>query len=236
MNNNKTAIITGGSTGIGKNIAILLSQHQYDIILISRNKDSLELVKEEIKKTNNNCKIIPADVSKKEDFEKIFIKLKEINNIDVLVNNAGVGIFNKIENISSKEWDIQMDTNLKGAFLITKGIVPGMIKNRSGKIIFINSVAGLNPYPYSSAYVASKYGLRGFSSSLREELREHNIKVISIHPGAIDTPFWNNVKLDFPREEMLSAKDVSLSVVNAILAPNNVVQEELIIRRTAGDF
>ena len=236
MSNNKTAIITGGSTGIGKNISILLSQHQYDIILISRNKDSLELVKEEIKNLNNNCEIIPADLSKTEDFKKIFSKLKEINNIDVLVNNAGVGIFNKIENISSEEWDIQMDTNLKGAFLITKGIVPGMIKNKSGKIIFINSVAGLNPYPYSSAYVASKYGLRGFSSSLREELREHNIKVISIHPGAIDTPFWNNVKSDFPREEMLSAKDVSLSVVDAILAPNNVVQEELIIRRTAGDF
>ena len=236
MSNNKTAIITGGSTGIGKNISILLSQHQYDIILISRNKDSLELFKEEIKNLNNNCEIIPADLSKTEDFKKIFSKLKKINNIDVLVNNAGVGIFNKIENISSEEWDIQMDTNLKGAFLITKGIVPGMIKNKSGKIIFINSVAGLNPYPYSSAYVASKYGLRGFSSSLREELREHNIKVISIHPGAIDTPFWNNVKSDFPREEMLSAKDVSLSVVNAILAPNNVVQEELIIRRTAGDF
>ena len=236
MINNKTAIITGGSTGIGKNISILLSQHQYDIILISRNKDSLELVKEEIKKINNNCEIIPADLSKKEDFKKIFSKLEEINNIDVLVNNAGVGIFNKIENVSSEEWDIQMDTNLKGAFLITKEIVPGMIKNKSGKIIFINSVAGLNPYPYSSAYVASKYGLRGFSSSLREELREHNIKVISIHPGAIDTPFWNNVKSDFPREEMLSAKDVSLSVVDAILAPNNVVQEELIIRRTAGDF
>ena len=236
MSNNKTAIITGGSTGIGKNISILLSQHQYDIILISRNKDSLELVKEEIKNLNNNCEIIPADLSKTEDFKKIFSKLKEINNIDVLVNNAGVGIFNKIENISSEEWDIQMDTNLKGAFLITKGIVPGMIKNKSGKIIFINSVAGLNPYPYSSAYVASKYGLRGFSSSLREELREHNIKVISIHPGAIDTPFWNNVKSDFPREEMLSAKDVSLTVVDAILAPNNVVQEELIIRRTAGDF
>ena len=205
MSNNKTAIITGGSTGIGKNISILLSQHQYDIILISRNKDSLELVKEEIKNLNNNCEIIPADLSKTEDFKKIFSKLKEINNIDVLVNNAGVGIFNKIENISSEEWDIQMDTNLKGAFLITKEIVPGMIKNKSGKIIFINSVAGLNPYPYSSAYVASKYGLRGFSSSLREELREHNIKVISIHPGAIDTPFWNNVKLDFPREEMLSS-------------------------------
>ena len=236
MNKNKTAIITGGSTGIGKHVGILLSQNQYNVILISRNKKNLELVKKEITNSGNTCQIIVADVSKKTDLDKFFLKIKEIDNIDILINNAGIGIFNKLENISCEEWDIQMDTNLKGAFLITQGVVPKMIKNRKGKIIFINSVAGLNPYPFSSVYVASKYGLKGLSSSLREELREHNIKVISIHPGAVDTPFWNNINVDFPRNEMLSAKDVSISIVNAILAPNNVVQEELVIRRTAGDF
>ena len=119
---------------------------------------------------------------------------------------------------------------------MTKLIVDGMIKKRSGKIIFINSVAGLSPYPFSSAYVASKYGLRGFSSSLREELREHNIKVISIHLGAIDTPFWDKIQGDFPRKNMLSAKEVAISTVNAILAKNNIVHEEVIIRGTSGDI
>ena len=103
-------------------------------------------------------------------------------------------------------------------------------------LIFINSVAGMNPYPYSSAYVASKYGLRGFASSLREELREHNLKVISVHPGAIDTPFWNKVKVDFPKDDMLKSNDVADSILHAIQTPNNLVQEEIIIRRTAGDF
>ena len=119
---------------------------------------------------------------------------------------------------------------------MTKKIVPLMIKRKSGKIVFINSVAGINPYPNGSAYVASKYALRGFASSIREELREHNIKVISFHPGAIDTPFWDNSKVDFPRNEMLSSQDVADSIINTILAKNNVVHEEVIIRRTAGDF
>ena len=115
-------------------------------------------------------------------------------------------------------------------------IAESMIKRKTGRLVFINSVAGINAYPYSSAYVASKFGLRGFTASLREELREHNIKVISVHPGAIDTPFWNNVNVDFPKDEMLKSDDVAESVVHAILAPNNVVQEEVVIRRTGGDF
>ena len=119
---------------------------------------------------------------------------------------------------------------------MTKLVIEGMIKKKTGQLIFINSVAGLNPYPFSSAYVASKYGLRGFSSSLREELREHNIKVISIHPGAIDTPFWDNIKGDFQREDMLSVEDIATATVDAILAKNNVVHEEIVIRRTAGDI
>ena len=134
--------------------------------------------------------------------------------------------------ISSDEWDNQMNTNLRGAFLMTRYITESMINRKTGKLVFINSVAGITPYPYSSAYVASKFGLRGFTSSLREELREHNIKVISVHPGAIDTPFWNNVNVDFPKDEMMSSDDVAESIVHAILAPNNVVQEEVVIRRS----
>ena len=100
----------------------------------------------------------------------------------------------------------------------------------------MNSVAGLSPYPFASAYAASKYGLRGLSSALREELREYNIKVISIHPGAVDTPLWDKSESNFPRDEMMSAQEVSDIAVQTILAPNNVVCEEIIIRRTAGDF
>ncbi len=235
MSSNPLAIITGASTGIGKYVSLKLSENNYSVILIARNEQKLQLIKEKIQKKGGDCHIISADLSKKSSIKKIsdFIGNK---NIDVLVNNAGIGIFNNIENITVSDWDQQMDTNLRGSFLMTKLSVKSMIEKRSGKIVFINSVAGLNPYPYSSAYVASKYGLRGFSSSIREELREYNIKVISIHPGAIDTPFWNNVKGDFPRKDMLDPQDISNVVVDAILAENDIVHEEIVVRRTAGDI
>ena len=232
----KNAIVTGASTGLGKHLSIELSQNNYHVFLIARNIEKLEIVKENILDSGGDCSVFAADISNDNDIGKISEVVDKIAQVDVLVNNAGIGIFNKIENTSVDEWDKHISVNLRGSFLMSKMVVPNMKKNKSGKIIFINSVAGLHPYPYSSAYVASKFGLTGFSSSLREELRESNIKVLSYHPGAIDTPFWNNSKTDFPRKEMLSSKDVAESIVSSILAKKNIVHEQVIIRRTAGDF
>ena len=131
---------------------------------------------------------------------------------------------------------MQINVNLRGAFLVTQAFSKPMIKNKNGMFVYINSVAGKKGYAFSSAYVASKFGLLGFSKSMRNELREHNIKVISIHPGAVDTNFWNNVKGDFPRDEMMTSKNVAKSIVHAILVPENIVLEEVDIQRTAGDF
>ena len=230
------AVITGASTGIGEQISLKLSNNNFHVILISRRKDKLLKVKEQIEDSGNQCQIIAADISKLDLISHIKDQIDFPENVEVLVNNAGVGFFNKIEDITIKDWEQQINTNLRGSFLMTQFFVPYMVANKSGKIIFINSVAGLSPYPFASAYVASKYALTGLSSSLREELREYNIKVISVHPGAVDTPLWDKSESNFPRDEMLSAKDVSDMTVQAILAPNNVVCEEIIIRRTAGDF
>ena len=229
------AIITGASTGIGKQISIKLSDNNYHVLLVSRKKSKLQEVEKQIKKDGNDCTSFSIDVSNEDQINQLQPYVDN-NHIDVLINNAGIGIFNGIQNISEQEWDQQINTNLKGSFLMTKLVVDTMIRKKMGKIVFINSVAGLSPYPFSSAYVASKYGLRGFSASLREELREHNIKVISIHPGAINTPFWDNVKADFSKEDMLSPEDVANTTLSAILAKDNIVHEEIIIRRTAGDM
>ena len=233
--NNKIAIVTGASTGLGKSISIKLALKGYEIILASRNEEKLNEVHGIINEGRGQSKVIVTDVSNEIDIANLYSQI-DIDKVEIVINNAGFGVFNKIHKITSHEWDKQMNTNLRGSFLISRYIVESMIKRKTGRLVFINSVAGINPYPYSSAYVASKFGLRGFTSSLREELREHNIKVISVHPGAIDTQFWNNVNVDFPKDEMLSSDDVAESVLYAVLAPNNVVQEEVVIRRTAGDF
>ena len=235
-NSNPIAIITGASTGIGKYIAIELAKHAFEVILIARDKKKLSEVKKIIEENRNDCLVVPADISNPASVKNIISKINNPDNVEIIVNNAGIGVFDRIQDMSLEDWDMQINTNLRGSFLITQLFVPFLIKKKSGKILFMNSVAGLSPFPFSSAYVASKYGLRGFSSSLREELREYNIKVISVHPGAVDTPLWDKTESNFPRDEMMSAKDVSNMAVSAILAPNNVVCEEIVIRRTAGDF
>ena len=237
MDNSKPiAIVTGASTGIGEQISIKLSKKNFHIVLISRSKERLEKVKDKIELFGGQCQIIVADLSKSDITSYIKKQIKTPDNIEILVNNAGIGFFDKLEDISIDDWNQQINTNLRGSFLMTQFVSPFMIKNKTGKILFVNSVAGLSPYPFASAYVASKYALRGFASSLREEFREHNIKVISVHPGAVDTPLWDKSKADFLREEMLSSEDVSDMITKAIMAPNNIVCEEIILRRTAGDF
>ena len=119
---------------------------------------------------------------------------------------------------------------------MTKMVIDNLKSKKNGIIVFINSVAGLNPYKNSTAYVASKYGLRGFSSSLREELREYNIKVISVYPGAIDTPLWDNMDMDTLRPQMMDVNNVGDIILNAINSPKDCVIEDITIRTVKGDF
>ena len=229
------AIITGASTGIGRSLAIKLSE-QYLVYLISRNKENLNKTKELINDQNNNCKIIVSDISQTESMNNVYSQIKHKEKIELLINNAGIGVFKSITDTTIEDWDNTINTNLRGSFLMTKMIIDNLKSKKNGKIVFISSVAGLQPYKNSTAYVASKYGLRGFASSLREELREFNIKVITIFPGAVNTPIWDNKNMNELRKDMMDVNNISKIIINAINAPNNCVTEEIVIRRTAGDF
>ena len=173
------AIITGASRGLGEKLSVKLSD-KYFIYLISRNKENLLKAKSLILKKNNQCEIIESDISDENSINTIYSKIQDKNNIELLINNAGIATFANITDLTIKDWDKQLNTNLRGSFLMTKMVVDDLKFKKSGQIVFINSVAGLNPYKNSTAYVASKHGLRGFASSLREELRTYNIKVLSV--------------------------------------------------------
>jgi len=229
------AIITGASTGIGRKLAVELSNN-YFVYLISRNIDDLNKTKEIIINNNNDCDIIVADITNQESVEKIYNTIHDKDNIELLINNAGIAIFKDISSTSIDDWDKTINVNLRGSFLMTRLIVEIFKVKKSGKIVFINSGAGLKPFKNSSAYVASKYGLRGFASSLREELREYNVKVISIFPGAVDTPLWDNKNVDNIREDMMNVNDLCQTIIHSINAPNNCVVEEILIKRNLGDF
>ena len=229
------AIVTGASTGIGRELAVELSNN-YFVYLVSRNINNLNKTKEIIVNNKNDCDIIAADISDQESVEKIYNTIHNKNNIELLINNAGIAIFKDISNTSIDDWDKTINVNLRGSFLMTKFAVEIFKLKKTGKIVFINSGAGLKPFKDSSAYVASKYGLRGFASSLREELRQFNVKVISVFPGAVDTPLWNNKNVDNIRQDMMNVNDLCQTIIHSINAPNNCVVEEILIKRNLGDF
>ena len=232
----KIALITGASTGLGKSMALKLSKKGFDTILASRNFNKLEEISHQISGFGSRSYPFMLDVRNEQSVNDLKNFTKDIGFVDVIINNAGFGKFDEIRNLQVKDWDEQMSVNLRGSFLITKYFCNDMINQKIGTIVFINSVAGKKAYPYSSAYVTSKFGLLGFSRSLREELREYNIKVISVHPGAISTPFWENVEADFSKDDMMDSDNVAETIVHAVLAPDNVVLEEIDIQRTLGDF
>ena len=236
MPKNRLVLVTGASSGIGASISKKFCIEKYQVILSSRSKEKLASVYKELLDLGFNPHVIPCDVTSENEVKKLYQESSKIGFVDCVINNAGLGKFSKIQDVTTSDWDQQINTNLKGSFLISREFVRDMIKNKEGKIIFINSVAGKFGYPYSSAYVASKFGLKGLADSMRNELREFNIKVISIHPGAIDTQFWDKSEVDFPRSDMLCSKDIADTVFHAANAPHSTVLEEVVVRRTAGDF
>ena len=232
----KNILVTGASSGIGKYLAIELAKYNFNIILTSRTKDKLESTAKEIKQIGSTCQVITADLSDKDSINELYNQTLKIGFIDTVVNNAGFGKFDKIQDVSIDDWDTQISVNLRAPFLITKLFSQPMIKNKRGMFVYINSVAGKKAYPFSSAYVSSKFGLRGFAGSIREEFRDYGIKVVSVHPGAVDTGFWDKLDVDFPRHEMMSSQNVAKTISHAITVPENIVLEEIDIQRIAGDF
>jgi len=238
MINKKLILITGASSGIGREISRKLCSEGYEVILTSRSKEKLNSLNKELKESGYKSHVIPCDIRVEKEVEILHEKSNKLGFVDCVISNAGIGKFSSIDKMSIEAWDDQINTNLRSSFLITRLFINRMKEKKEGKFIFINSVAGKYGHSFSNStgYVASKYGLKGFADTLRTELREHNIKVISIYPGAIDTNFWNTINVDFPRDEMLSSSDLAETIFHTIIAPNSLVIEDIVVRRTAGDF
>ena len=232
-----TVLITGASSGIGKHLALLFSELNYHTIMIARSRSKLEKLDMKIKKKGHSCSVFDMDVSDESSVKNLFNSLRDINKLpNIIINNAGIGKFAAIQDTSVPDWDSQINTNLKGSFLISRQFIPNMIKLNTGIIVFVGSVASKKGYPFGTAYVASKFGQRGLANSLREEVRKFNIKVITILPGAVNTPFWDTVGESFKKEDMLNSSDVAEKVVECVNSKANMVIEEVLIRRVAGDL
>ena len=194
----KNVLITGGSRGIGKEIAIEFSKYGVNVaISYINNKEKAQEVIDEIEKNGAKGIAIKADVSKEEDvLNMVEIINNSLGQIDILVNNAGITKDNLIIRMKTEEWDDVIDTNLKGTYLCTKSVVRGMMKRRYGKIINIASVVGITGNFGQGNYSASKAGVIGFTKSMAKELASRGVNVNAVAPGFIETDMTKNLKQD----------------------------------------
>lgn len=194
------ALVTGASSGIGRDIAVKLSEMGYDVVLVARNKKGLE---ETSKLCKSNTQVYVGDVSNTIECKKLFNKYK---NIDILVNNAGFGNFGEFHKTDINNDLSMIDTNIKGLHVLTKLYLDEMIKKDSGKILNVASMAAFMPGPLMSTYYASKSYVLRLTCAIYEELRRNksNISVSVLCPGPVDTNFNNVADVNFAVKSMTS--------------------------------
>jgi NAD(P)-dependent dehydrogenase (short-subunit alcohol dehydrogenase family) len=209
---NKVALITGASKGIGKALSIAFAREGANVILAARSKDALEDVEKEISALGGNALVTVCDVTKEEEVKSsIQAGIEKFKQINILVNNAGIGGFRPIYGTHLNNWNRMLEVNLTSTFLCTKHVWKHMISLGSGSIINMSSTSGTRAFPMYASYSSSKWGQIGFTKTAAEEGKPDSIRVNAIAPGKVDTPMRNNVSED--KSKILTAEDcVGVSV------------------------
>jgi NADP-dependent 3-hydroxy acid dehydrogenase YdfG len=234
---NKIAVVSGASRGIGRAVAENLAAAGATVLLLARHEDELNEVVNFIQKNGGKAKAFVFNITE-ENRVKEFIAEAQVSfgRIDILINNAGIGSFHPVTDTNSDFWDQVMDVNVKGTFLLSKHSVPIMQKQYSGHIINIASDAAKRTFENGGLYCASKYAQDAFSSVLRKEVRKHGIKVSVIYPGLVDT-FFNGGKPGNPENEShLKPYDIAQAVNYIISTPAHVVVDELMIHPVSQEY
>ncbi|MGN1296920.1 MAG: 3-oxoacyl-[acyl-carrier-protein] reductase [Clostridia bacterium] len=219
MGERKTVLVTGGSRGIGKEVAIKYAENGYDVIVnYISDKTDVETLKKEFYEKGIESLIVKADVSKQEDVESLVKQaIEKFEKIDVLVNNAGITRDNLLMRMSEEEFNKVVDINLKGTFLVTKAVSKYMMKRRQGSIVNLSSVVGVAGNAGQCNYSASKAGIIGFTKSIAKELASRNIRANAVAPGFIETDMTSvlsdtvkeNINNQIPLKRMGTAKEVA---------------------------
>ncbi len=214
----KTAIVTGGTRGIGFQIALELLKRKANVLICARSAEEVErTVSSYVSEYGNTLRGIACDVRDHRQVQALVAESEHaFGGLDILVNNAGVGSHNQVEEMSPDEWRATIETNLGGVFYSCKEAIPRMKKRGGGYIINIGSLAGKNAFAGGSAYCASKFGLIGFSEALMQEVRYDHIRVSYVMPGSVNTTFGRSGLQDSSTTWKLLPEDVALVVMNLL--------------------
>lgn len=230
-------LVTGGTKGIGRAVVELFAKEGFHIITCSRNENDLQKLKLEIEQAYTFSKVLyqEADLSDVKSIEAFIQFVQNLKvQVDVVVNNSGLFIPGKISEEEDTALPFMINTNLYSAYYISKAFVKEMIRRRSGHIFTLCSTASITPYINGGSYCISKFALYGMTKVLREETKEHNVKVTAILPGATLTASWEGV--DLPPERFMKSEDVAQAIWGAYTMSENSVVEEILIRPQLGDI
>jgi NADP-dependent 3-hydroxy acid dehydrogenase YdfG len=235
----KVAIVTGASSGIGEATALALAEEGAKVVGTARRSDRLE---ELGKRIGEGFLAVTADVRREDDCERIVEEsVDRFGRVDILVNNAGVMLLGPVPGADTEDWRRMIDTNLYGLIYCTHKALPTMLAQGSGHIVNISSVAGRTAGPMSGVYNLTKWGVNGFSESLRQQVYDKNIRVTVIEPGAVATELRDHITVPQVKAEtdawaesmeQLESEDIAAAVLYAVTQPRRVNVNEILIRPT----
>jgi 3-oxoacyl-[acyl-carrier protein] reductase len=220
-NNGKVAIVTGGSRGIGRGVAEALLAEGWRVRFCSRSPESVEKAQEEMSgRYAGSVSGQAVDVRKQEEVDAFVGQtVKEEGRIDCLVNNAGLGVFAPVDELTGDQWREVIETNLSGCFYFLRAVAPVLKKQGEGWIFNIASLAGKNPFAGGAAYNASKFGLIGLSEASMLDLRQHGVRVAAILPGSVDTGFGHPAGPNRDQSWRLKPEDIASMVLHLLSYP-----------------
>lgn len=231
----KVVLITGGSRGIGKAIAEQISKHQSKLIITAKDKDRLNKTADDLKRTGTSIHTIVCDLSNPTDVKHMANEACSIfGRLDILINNAGMGIMKPFEKSTEEDWQTLMNINALAPFILCRECVPALKESDYAMIVNIGSVMAVNGYVNQSVYAASKHALMGFTKVMSQELQPLNIRVHAVNPGGVATDLAATMRPDLDTSGMMKPEEIANIVMFLLLNRNNAVIDDLHIRRSTG--
>ncbi len=228
----QVALVTGSGRGIGRAIALALSECNASVFLTSRTFSEIENVAAEMKKTGGKVYFSQCDIADENQITNMFNSLMDkFGKLDIVINNAAIGRYGPIVNFASRDLDDLIAVNIRGTFICCREALQRMIPQRSGYIINISSVVGFKGYENQGAYTATKHAVVGMTKTLALEAQKYNIRASVIHPGGVDTRLVSDARPDLERSILMQPEDIAQAVLFLLGLSERAAVDEIYIRR-----
>jgi 3-oxoacyl-[acyl-carrier protein] reductase len=230
----QVALVTGGSRGIGRAVALAMGGEGATVVLAARSVEKLAETAEAVRQAGGQAEPVVTELTEEASIKNLVAVTRErLGRLDILVNNAGITHSARLEETRTEDWDRCWAVNARAPFILCREALPLLMASPAATIVNISSVVGVKGYPLQSAYTASKHAMRGMTISLAEEMRGTNVRVHVICPGGVDTDMVDRVRPDIPKADLIGPAEIAELVLYLVTRRGNAIVDELRVRRAA---